>query len=89
MTTIQTVMVIAVIALLLLVFIKLFKTPLKIVAKFFINMFLGFITLIIINFLGGFIGIGIGINWINAAIVGIFGVPGVALLLLLQWLMAL
>jgi len=52
-----------------------------------LNIALGFISLIIINILGSFIGISIGINWLNALVVGIFGVPGAALLLILQWLL--
>ena len=49
-------------------------------------MLLGFLILILINYLGSYIGISIGINWINALVVGILGLPGAALLLILHWL---
>lgn len=68
-------------------FLKLLKKPLKLVFKLLLNTLMGFIALILINIAGAFIGISIGINWINSLVVGIFGVPGVALLLILQWLL--
>ena len=55
--------------------------------KFIFNTLLGFAVLIIVNFLGGYIGISLGVNWINAVVIGILGLPGVALLLVLQWLL--
>ena len=33
------------------------------------------------------LGIRVGINWINALVLGLLGVPGFGLLLLLQWLL--
>ena len=68
-------------------FVKLFKEPMKLAFKVLLNILIGFIALILINFFGSFIGISIGINWINALIIGLLGVPGVALLLVLQWLL--
>ncbi|NLY44014.1 MAG: pro-sigmaK processing inhibitor BofA [Clostridiaceae bacterium] len=58
--------------------------PLKVVVKLVYNSILGGITLIIINFFGGFIGIHIGVNPLTAITVGVLGVPGIALLLILQ-----
>jgi len=87
LNTIQQVgLAIAVVAL-IFIFIKLFRAPLRLLFKLLINTIGGFITLIIVNWLGAFIGITIGINWINALIVGIFGFPGIGLLLILKWLL--
>ncbi|WHH57105.1 pro-sigmaK processing inhibitor BofA family protein [Petroclostridium sp. X23] len=59
--------------------------PLKIVIKLLYNSILGGIALVIINFFGGFIGVHVGINPLTALIVGVLGIPGMALLLLLQF----
>lgn len=58
--------------------------PLKIVGKLVYNSVLGGIILVLINFFGGFIGIHIGVNPLTALLVGVLGVPGIALLLILQ-----
>lgn len=79
--------VILFVAVLVIGFLKLFRGPAKFIVKLLLNTLFGFIALILINIVGVFIGVSIGINWFNAVIVGIFGVPGVALLLILQWLL--
>jgi len=77
---------VVVVALVVIVFL-IVKTPIKWVFKLIMNTLLGFVALFLINWLGGFIGINLAVNWINALVVGVFGIPGIALLLLLQWLM--
>ncbi len=62
-------------------------SPLKMLIKFIYNSILGGLALLLINLLGKFIGISIGINIITAAIVGIFGIPGLILLLVLQYIL--
>ena len=68
---------------LLFVFIKVFYTPLKAAIKLVLNAVGGGIILVIINIAGGFLGIQIGINVFTAAVAGFFGIPGVAMMLLL------
>lgn len=75
--------VIAAVVLLWLV-IKLFATPIKWALKLLFNALAGFVSLFIINFLGGFVGISISVGWISALIAGIFGMPGIILLLLIE-----
>lgn len=82
-----SIVVIICIAILVIGFMKLFRKPAKFIVKLLLNTLCGFIALVLINLVGTFIGVAIGINWLNAAIVGILGVPGVALLLILQWLL--
>ena len=66
---------------------KLLVVPLKIIWKLIVNAVVGGITLILINFFGGFIGVHIGINFLTALIVGILGVPGVVLILIAQYIL--
>ena len=47
---------------------------------------LGLAGLIAVDLFGAYIGITLGVNLINAAVVGILGLPGLTLLLLLRWL---
>ena len=54
--------------------------------KLLINAALGYIALFILNFFGGFIGLSLGLNFVNAVVVGFLGVPGVILLTLLKLL---
>ena len=67
--------------------VMILKRPLGLVFRLIINTISGFIMLFIVNFIGGFFGITLGFNWLNAIIVGIFGLPGVGFLLILRWLL--
>ena len=66
--------------------IKLFLKPIRWVFKLLINTAVGFVVLWVLNFFGDFFGVSLGLNWINALVVGVFGLPGVVLLLLLKYL---
>jgi inhibitor of the pro-sigma K processing machinery len=59
--------------------------PLKIIIKLIYNSVLGGIALVLINFFGGFAGIHIGVNPLTALAAGVLGIPGIALLLVLQF----
>lgn len=63
---------------------KLLLWPMKKILKLIGNGILGGITLLLFNVIGGFFGLSIVINPLNAIIVGFFGVAGVILLLILQ-----
>ena len=65
---------------------KLFLTPLKWIFKLLINTAVGFVGLWILNFFGAFFGITLGLNWVNALIIGVLGFPGLVLLLALKYL---
>ncbi|MBQ2897299.1 MAG: pro-sigmaK processing inhibitor BofA family protein [Clostridia bacterium] len=64
--------------------IRMFYTPLKIALKLVGNALAGGIFLLFINVVGGIVNIQIGINLFTALVVGILGVPGAALMLILQ-----
>lgn len=57
----------------------------KILSKFIINGVLGALLLILINLFGHFVGINLDISIINSLVAGFFGLPGVVLLLLLEY----
>lgn len=86
MAGLQTAAIVIIIAILALIILVILRKPVKIILKLALNTLIGFLTLFVLNWLGAFIGISIAVNWINAVIVGVFGVPGVALILLLKWL---
>ena len=54
--------------------------------KLLLNTAIGFAALFLLNFFGSAIGITLGLNWINALVIGVAGFPGLVLLLLLKYL---
>ena len=69
--------------------VRLFSAPLKVALRVLINSVLGFGALWLLNLTGGVTGIALGLNIFNSLTVGILGVPGLFLLLLLQWVLKL
>ena len=65
---------------------RLFKTPLKLAMQVLLNTLLGFGALFLLNLTQAVTGISLGVNLLNALGIGILGVPGLGLLLLVQWL---
>ena len=63
----------------------MFIKPLKWLFKIALNSLFGAALLTVINWIGGFAGISIGVNLITAAIVGILGVPGIILLFIIKF----
>jgi inhibitor of the pro-sigma K processing machinery len=59
--------------------------PIKIVVRLVLNGIVGAIALFVINIFGGFINLTIGINPITALIAGFLGIPGIILLIFLQY----
>ena len=65
---------------------KLLSAPLKIIFKLLANATIGAIALVIINYIGGFFSFHIDLNFITALIAGALGVPGIAVLFILELL---
>ncbi|NLU37153.1 MAG: pro-sigmaK processing inhibitor BofA [Clostridiales bacterium] len=63
----------------------LLLVPLKLILRFLFNAILGGIALWLINTAGKFIGISVAINPVTALTVGFLGIPGLILILLLQY----
>lgn len=79
------IVVLVVLVLLLIPIIKLLKKPIKWALKILIHAGFGFIALVVLNFFGSIIGVTIEITWLSAIIAGILGLPGVILLLIVQY----
>ena len=63
---------------------KLFSLPIRWIFRLLLSTVSGFVFLLLINYIGSYIGVAIGINILNALIIGVFGLPGVLLLLILN-----
>lgn len=84
MKTILTVLILVVLGALLL---KLLSRPMNTLLKFLIHAATGFLTLLLFNFLGKYIGVSLPITWLTSIVAGAFGLPGVAVMLILRWLL--
>lgn len=63
---------------------KLLTVPIKLIWKLVVNAIIGALGLLVLNFIGGLVGLSIPITPISALVTGVFGVPGVILLLIFQ-----
>ena len=72
---------------LLVALIRVFSVPLKLTLKLLANTLLGFAVLWLINRTAALTGVSLGLNLWNALTIGILGLPGVLLLLLVQWVL--
>jgi len=68
------------------ILLRVFSAPLRLAVKLACNTLLGFAELIVLDFLGSWVGFSLGINLMNAIIAGVLGIPGVLLLILTRWL---
>jgi len=68
----------------LFIFGKSFLSPIQKVFKLIINSCLGAVLIFIINLIGTSFDFHIGLNIINAIIVGLLGIPGAVLLIILK-----
>ncbi len=71
----------------LLIICRLFIRPLKWLLKLAFNSILGGLILASVNFVGGFAGIYVTIGPLSAIIAGLLGIPGVLLVILLEYLL--
>lgn len=69
----------------ILVFIKIFSKPMKLIFKLLINAATGFVMLFIVNFFADILGVHLEYNLINAIVVGALGLPGVVILFVIQF----
>lgn len=68
----------------LIIIVKAFSWPLKILKKLIINGLLGVVLLVVVNFIGKYFSFYIAINPVTALISGFFGVPGVIFLIIFK-----
>ena len=65
----------------------LLKKPLAWLLKFLLHAAMGYAFLFLFDFVGAWAGVSLGLNWFNAAVTGVLGVPGVIVLLLIKYLL--
>ena len=80
-------LMIAAAVVLLVVFFRIISLPLKWIAKGLLHAAIGFVALFIFNFLGSWINVTLELNLFNALVTGIFGVPGVIILLVIKYIL--
>ena len=68
------------------IFCRIFIKPIRWLVRLLINSVLGGLILAAVNFVGGFAGITVIINPITSMIAGLLGVPGVILVVILQYI---
>ena len=66
---------------------KLLAVPLRILWRLLLNAILGALLLLVVNFFGGLFGLALPITPFSSLVAGVFGVPGVIVLFLLQYLL--
>ena len=64
-----------------------FQAPLKVAVKLLANTLLGFLALWVVNLTSGITGLTLGMNFWNALVIGVLGLPGFGLLLLVHWVL--
>ena len=72
---------------LVVVCLRLFAAPLKLALKVAFNSALGFGAVWLLNLTTSVTGLSLGLNWFNALLIAILGLPGFGLLLLVQWVL--
>lgn len=69
------------------IILKILAWPLKKIIKMLINIGVGALLLVLVNYIGGYFNFMIPINWVSALVVGILGIPGVIILAILQFIL--
>lgn len=87
MLTIVIVFLIALAIFLLSLTLRLLRKPIGWIFKLAIHALMGYIALFIFNFVGAWVDLSLGLNWVNAIVTGVLGVPGVILLLLVKYIL--
>jgi inhibitor of the pro-sigma K processing machinery len=65
----------------------LLLVPVKLIIRLIYNGIVGGIMLWLLNLIGGLFGFGIAINPVTALVAGFLGIPGVVLLIVLQYML--
>ena len=87
MSVVETVGVGLVIVFLAVAVIRLAAAPVKLMVQILINSALGLCSLWLLNLTPAVSGISLGLNLFNALVIGILGLPGLGMLVLLQWVL--
>lgn len=66
---------------------RILKKPIKWIFKLLLHALFGYVYLFIFNFIGAWFGVSLDVTWLTAVVSGVFGIPGVAVLLLLKYVL--
>ena len=66
---------------------RIFTAPLRLILTLAVNTVSGLVALWLVNLFAPVTGLYIGLNVVNGLIVGVFGLPGLVLLVLLKWVL--
>ena len=69
------------------VLLRIAAAPIKLIFKLMLNTLSGFLLLILANFISGFFDFSVPVNLFSCIVSGAFGIPGVALIVLIQFIM--
>ncbi len=74
--------------LMLILLLAALRRPLQWLCALAARTGVGLAVLWVLNGLGGLVGLHLGVNLVNALVLGVLGAPGLGLLLLLDWALA-
>ncbi|AEV66780.1 pro-sigmaK processing inhibitor BofA family protein [Acetivibrio clariflavus] len=66
---------------------RIFAGPMKVVARLIGSSILGGIVIFVLNLIGSFFNFCIALNFITSFIVGTLGIPGICLIIALQYIL--
>lgn len=69
------------------IILKILAWPIKKIIKMLINILIGGLLLILVNYVGAYFNFALAINWISALTVGILGIPGLIILIILHFIL--
>ena len=86
MDTLSTLLILGAGVVLCVILFKILAAPMKLITKLLLNTAVGYVVLFIFDFFAEFFEISVGLNLVNAVVVGLLGIPGIILLVLLKFL---
>lgn len=87
MDMIQAILLAVLALFLLLALLRIFRTPLRLAIQLLCNTAMGFLALWVANMTAPITGLALGLNLWNALTIAVLGLPGLLLLLLIQWVL--
>lgn len=64
----------------------IFRRPLRALGRLAVRSGVGMALLWLLRGVGGLLGIQLGVNLFNGVVLGVLGMPGLALLLMIRWM---
>lgn len=68
---------------------KLFSLPVRLLFRILLSTAAGFVLLVVFNYIGMRFGLTLGINIVNALVIGVLGLPGLIVLIFVKQILGL